>query len=83
MDGLRTSLALHAVGGLAILVVATLLAIYKPAGLTRRGARKLGRESAPPPGWVKAAWVASAALALALVALVLLGNHGPSAHLYG
>ena len=83
MESLRTSLALHAAGGLAILVAATLLAVYKPVGLTRYGARKLGRDHVSPPGWVKAAWVGAAALAVALVAMLLLGNHGPSAHLNG
>lgn len=81
MEGLRTSVALHAVGGLAILVATTLLAVYKPPGLTKCGARKLGRESGALPGWVKAAWVAGAALAVVLVAMLLLGNHGP--HLHG
>ncbi|WP_186510720.1 hypothetical protein [Caenimonas sedimenti] len=83
MEGLRTSLALHAAGGLAILVAATLLAVYKPVGLTKYGARKLGRERVVPPAWVKAAWVVGAALAVALGAMLLLGNHGPSAHLHG
>lgn len=82
MEGLWTSLALHAAGGLAILVAATLLAIYKPAGLTAYGARRLRRVDAATPAWAKAGWTAAAALGLVLVAMLLLGNHGPSAHLH-
>jgi hypothetical protein len=36
---LRTSLAAHAAGGLLVLLVATVLSVYKPPGLTRHGAR--------------------------------------------
>lgn len=35
MVGLRTSLLLHAIGGLSVLVRALILAVYKPAGLMR------------------------------------------------
>lgn len=83
MEGLRTSLALHAAGGLAILVAATLLAVYKPAGLTRAGERKLGVARRPAPTWVRVSWGATAALVLALLAMALVGNHGPGTHLHG
>lgn len=37
---LRTSLWLHAAGGLLVLLVTTVLSVYKPRGLTRYGWRK-------------------------------------------
>src|SRR5262249_17407024 len=39
--GLRTSLAVHAAGGLLLLLTAATLAVYKPQGMTRYGLRKL------------------------------------------
>jgi hypothetical protein len=41
--GLRTSLVLHGAGGLLVLIVATVLGLYKPRGLTPYGARKATR----------------------------------------
>jgi hypothetical protein len=41
--GTRTSLLLHAGGGLLVLLMTTVLAIYKPPGLTRYGRRKQAR----------------------------------------
>ena len=41
--GTRTSLLLHAGGGLLVLLMTTVLAIYKPRGLTRYGRRKQPR----------------------------------------
>jgi len=38
--GLRTSLMVHAAGGLLVLLTATALAIYKPSGMTRYEIRK-------------------------------------------
>ncbi|USJ28639.1 hypothetical protein [Ensifer adhaerens] len=38
--GLRRSLVVHAAGGLAVLLVATVLSVYKPRGLTRYGWRR-------------------------------------------
>jgi hypothetical protein len=35
--GLRTSLVIHAAGGLLVLLLTTTLSIYKPRGLTRYG----------------------------------------------
>ncbi|WP_245299299.1 hypothetical protein [Sinorhizobium sp. GL28] len=37
---LRRSLVVHAAGGLAVLLVATMLSVYKPRGLTRYGWRR-------------------------------------------
>ena len=36
----RSSLALHAIGGLLVVLVATALSVYKPRGMTRYGWRK-------------------------------------------
>jgi hypothetical protein len=83
LEGLRVSLTFHAAGGLAILVACTLLAIYKPAGLTKAGQRWLGVERGPAPAWVKACWLPAAVLALLLLAMALTGGHGPGAHLHG
>jgi hypothetical protein len=38
--GLRRSLVVHAIGGLVVLLVATILSVYKPRGMTRYGWRK-------------------------------------------
>jgi hypothetical protein len=38
--GLRRSLVVHAIGGLVVLLVATILSVYKPRGTTRYGWRK-------------------------------------------
>ena len=38
--GLRTSLVVHAAGGLLVLLAAVALAVYKPAGMTRDGTAK-------------------------------------------
>lgn len=38
----RFSMVLHATGGLVILIVATVLSIYKPQGVTSRGPRTIG-----------------------------------------
>ncbi|MCT7378226.1 hypothetical protein [Chelativorans salis] len=45
--GLRYSIAGHALGGLAVLVWAAALGVFKPRGLTRLGRRKQAGE--PPP----------------------------------
>jgi hypothetical protein len=44
--GLRTSLLVHAIGGLVVLLAATALAVYKPVGMTRYGARKQREQAA-------------------------------------
>ncbi|MGO8083085.1 hypothetical protein [Rhizobium leguminosarum] len=38
--GLRRSLVIHAAGGLLVLLVTTMLSVYKPHGMTRYGWRK-------------------------------------------
>lgn len=40
LRGIRTSLLVHAVGGILVLLVATALSVYKPRGMTRYGWRK-------------------------------------------
>ncbi|MCG5486702.1 MAG: hypothetical protein KK482_23870 [Sinorhizobium meliloti] len=47
--GLRSSLAVHAVGGIVVLITATVLSIYKPRGLTRYGWRKQQNQIANRP----------------------------------
>ncbi|MEY9559493.1 hypothetical protein [Sinorhizobium fredii] len=42
--GLRRSLAVHAAGGLVVLLVTTTLSVLKPRGLTRYGWWKLQRQ---------------------------------------
>ena len=91
MPALKASLLVHAAAGLALLLVTTALAIYKPAGLTSRGAATLGRRKAPfagsadasarAPRWVKQFAMVGLLLALLAVLALLHGGHGPSAHL--
>lgn len=71
--GLRTSLMIHAGGGLLVLLTAATLAIYKPQGTTGRGSST--------PGWVKVFGAALIVLILLLVVMLLGGGHGPGAHL--
>jgi hypothetical protein len=81
--GLRTSLLLHAAGGVLVLLAAATLAIFKPQGTTRfgRAASAAGdRSSAPTPPWVKWSLAAFLAMTLALIAMMLPGGHGPGAH---
>lgn len=68
--GLRTSLALHAAGGVPILLAAAVLGIYKPAGLIGGGL----------PKWVKLVGSAVAVLILMVGLMLLAGGHGPGAH---
>ena len=46
--GARIQLAIHAGGGLLVLLVPAVLSVYKPPGLTRYGARKQREQSALP-----------------------------------
>ena len=89
--GLRTSLMVHAAGGLLVLLTATALAIYKPSGMTRYGIRKhrersnarggAGLElSTSMPTWVKVFGIISIVLILLVVIMMLVGDHGPGAH---
>lgn len=90
--GLRTSLTVHAAGGLLVLLAVVTLAIYKPAGLTPYGVRKLGRQGnarvgashAPVPSmprWVKVFGIIVIVLILLVGIMILIGGHGPGAHI--
>lgn len=68
--GLRTSLTVHAAGGLVILLAALVLAIYKPAGITSEGA----------PRWAKFFGLVLAGLVVLVAVMALFGAHGPGAH---
>jgi hypothetical protein len=68
---------LHAGGGLLVLLVATVLAVYKPQGLTSYGARETGRESGSTPRWVKVFGIIGVLL---LAILIVSGGHGPGRH---
>ena len=45
----RFSMMLHGAGGIGVLLIATILSVYKPRGLTRYGAAALSGRSAPEP----------------------------------
>ena len=91
LQDLRMSLTMHAAGGLVILVAALALAVFKPKGMTRYG---LSRQRASVdegmasvyetggamPAWVKG-FVLIIILLLCLGALLLIGGHGPGAHM--
>jgi hypothetical protein len=76
--GLRTSLAVHAAGGLAVLLTALVLAIYKPAGLTPFVAM-----AEDAPRWAKVLAVGLAVLLVLVAFMALFGAHGPGAHASG
>lgn len=91
-EGLRTSLMVHAVGGLLVLLAITTLAIYKPRGMTPYGVRKHYEHGGAQkrddsgsiigtPRWVKVSGVAVIVLAVLLGIMILHGSHGPSAHM--
>lgn len=67
---LRTSLAVHAAGGLVVLLAAAVLAIFKPAGLT----------GAETPRWAKVLGLVVAGLVMLVAFMALFGGHGPGAH---
>lgn len=85
LTGLRTSVLVHAFGGLIVLLTTTTLAIFKPRGMTPYGIRKHQLEAGTSvaggtPYWVKAFALAGTIL-IVLVALMLLsGGHGPASH---
>jgi len=90
--GLRVSLLVHATGGLLVLLAVAALAIYKPRGITPFGLRKQCEHSetdgrsdteltTSPPRWVKVFMVVTVALILLLGVMMLVGAHGPSAHM--
>lgn len=80
--GSRTSLLVHSVGGLAILLAAATLAIYKPSGMTRYGLRSQHASvsaadgsdvfSVATPMWVKLCGVLVFVLVL-LISVMLFG----------
>jgi hypothetical protein len=90
LPDLKASLLAHAVGGLFVLLVATVLAIYKPAGVTWRGARFLNPQhsgnaglavsQAGTPRWVKPFAMVGLLFALLAVLAFFHGGHGPGAH---
>lgn len=49
LAGPRTGMIMHAGGGMIVLIVITVLSIYKPRGMTRVGARALEARIAWPP----------------------------------
>jgi hypothetical protein len=90
--GLRTSLMVHAAGGLLVLLAVATLAVYKPRGMTRYGLRKLREESNSQPGpslglttstprWVKVFGFVVIALILLVGLMTIVGGHGPGAHI--
>jgi len=82
LTGLRTSLLVHAAGGLLVLLAAATLAVYKPPGMTRYGMRKEGGlgSAATAPRWVKVFGVIVIALVLLVAIMMLAGTHGPGVH---
>lgn len=90
--GLRTSLMVHAGGGLLVLLAAAVLAIYKPPGMTRYGIRKQREQkdtgaglrfdsTTSTPRWVKVFGVIVVVLVVLVVIMMLAGDHGPGAHM--
>ncbi len=87
--GLRTSLALHAFGGLVVLLAAATLGVYKPKGLThyherpgREGFNTASDARRALPKWVKVFGGVIVMLLVLLVIMLLTGGHGPSAHAF-
>ncbi len=89
--GLRTSLMVHAAGGLLVLLAATALAVYKPAGMTWYGVRKQREQgnarvgsdlglATSTPRWVKVFGIIVIVLILLVGIMMLVGAHGPGAH---
>jgi hypothetical protein len=89
--GLRTSLMVHAGGGLVMLLAAVVLAVYKPPGMTRYGLRgqrepsnaggvsSLGSATSAPR-WVKASGIILIVVIVLVGIMMLGGGHGPGAH---
>jgi hypothetical protein len=86
--GLKTSLLVHAGGGLVVLLAILALGIYKPAGLTRYGLRKLsldGRDTRAVhalPQWMKLVGIAALFLLLLVAFMLFHRGHGPGAHVH-
>jgi predicted secreted protein len=88
--GLRTSLMVHAGGGLCVLLAAVTLAVYKPQGMTPYGLRKQHEQGnagtasgrvTSMPRWVKIFGAILIILILMIGVMLLGGSHGPGAHL--
>jgi hypothetical protein len=84
---LKTSLLVHAIGGLIVLLGISVLAIYKPAGLTPLAGRGEARAEGTTailqarfPRWVRLSLIVAASLSLLLALLVVHGGHGPAMH---
>jgi putative copper export protein len=83
---LKQMLLVHSIGGLAVLLVIAVLAIYKPAGLTPlagqavrvQGASALSGSSLPK--WLRMSLIVAMSLAFVLALLLMHGGHGPSMH---
>ena len=74
---LKQSLLVHSAGGLIVLLLICVLAIYKPAGLTPFASKGEPREL---PRWVRVSLVVAASITIVLALLVMHGGHGPSMH---
>jgi Predicted integral membrane protein (DUF2269) len=78
---LKQSLLVHGVGGLVVLLVITVLAVYKPAGITPFAGHEHARfERRRLPSWVRVSLIVAASLALVLALLSVHGGHGPAIH---
>ena len=77
LHALQLQLAVDAAGALLGLIALVALALYKPPGLTRYGARKLGADplSARIPGWVKVFLIGAVVSLIAVHALSGVGAH--------
>jgi hypothetical protein len=85
LRNLNQSPALHSGGGLLALLVTTILAVYKPWGMTRYGRRKLGNAVRPDPegtssiGWWQYVMLGAIELVLLFLILHIIGG-GPRGH---
>lgn len=79
------SLLVHAAGGLAILLAATVLAVYKPAGQTPWGTQATGQrvswDANSVPRWARVFGSILGLLAVVIALMILSGRHGPWSHL--
>jgi hypothetical protein len=86
MSGLRTSLLLHAIGGLVVLFLAMVLAVFKPAGIVAwreaRGSASLVAGYRQAPRWARISMLALAVVLILLLVMLALGNHGPATHMH-
>ena len=76
LAGTRASLLVHAAGGLVMLLAATALAVYKPAGIT-----PFVERAAVMPRWARIFGGAALGLLAIVIAMIALAGHGPHAHL--